>query len=325
MQVASEGEPPGTEFAATKEFAGSWDEDLAPPAQIEQHPSEVAQDGTARKEAEDVKEEEEVVAPAPVVIPGKVKIMQRRREDNSEHPQKGSGRDDDGKKDLSKLPFEEREQVYQQARARIFGASDTANGPSELPEIGNGVAGQDAKAEQRRKHEMRLAQDRANDMKDPAYNRSLWCNMPNPYGGHGQTSYNAAPSDPSNDPQVKALEAAQAAMAARRAQAMFAQAGLYNPPVPPGSWAAPYPGTEHPSQPSPALPSPQQLAQMQLQLVAQQQQLQMRAPNMTPQQFQQAQIQLQVQVQQYQQMMLLSQQRPPLPVGLQQNPGAMNS
>jgi hypothetical protein len=301
------------------ESSGAWNDDLAPPMEMGEVEPLGGVQGSPCPPAEERKEENEerLVDPVPVVVPGKVKIMQRRnRDENSEFLQKGNG---DGKKDLSSLPFEEREQAYQQARARIFGENDAANVLPEVSKEDSNSVAQDPKTDQRKRAEMRMAQDRMNDMNDPAYNRSLWCNSRNPYSG--SSSYTAAPSDPSNDPRVKAAEAAQAVLAAQRAQALFAQAGIYNPVGPPGSWRPPGPtGSEPVRAPSPV--AQQQLAQ-QLQFLAQQ--LQMRAPQMTPQQFQQAQMQLQLQMQQFQQQqMLYSQQRPPFPVGLQQNPQHMN-
>eukprot|EP00439_Symbiodinium_sp_Y106_P030471 s3503_g3.t1 len=87
-------------------------------------------------EAEDgeASEEELVSRPQPTFVPGKIKVMQRRQAEGEEVP-KSSGDESEptaAKIDPSRLPLEERERYYLQARARIFGESGKA---PETPEV----------------------------------------------------------------------------------------------------------------------------------------------------------------------------------------------
>mmetsp|Transcript_23245 Transcript_23245/g.52375 ORF Transcript_23245/g.52375 Transcript_23245/m.52375 type:complete len:779 (+) Transcript_23245:118-2454(+) len=140
--------------------------------------------------------------PAPVVIPGKIKIMKRREvSEESCDVRKNDTGDCSSKKDLSRLPVEEREQVYLETRARIFGeSSGGSNGAENAPDVLSGAdQAEDPQTAQRRAQmEMRLAQERMNDFRDPAYNRALGYARPQRpayNGGRQGVSYQAAPTD----------------------------------------------------------------------------------------------------------------------------------
>merc|ERR1712060_786055 len=91
---------------------------------------------------------------------------------------------------------EEREQVYLETRARIFGESsggsngaenglDTAAANAKV--LSGAVLAEDPQTVQRRAQlEMKRAQERMNDFRDPAYNRSLGYARPQrPVGSSG--------------------------------------------------------------------------------------------------------------------------------------------
>ncbi|OLQ07209.1 hypothetical protein AK812_SmicGene9399 [Symbiodinium microadriaticum] len=141
---------------------------------IEVSPSATREDGDeddatlSDDEAEDGgdSEEELVSRPQPTFVPGKIKVMQRRQAEGEEVP-KSSGDESEptaAKIDPSRLPLEERERYYLQARARIFGESGKA---PETPEVDaeDAPVVEDPQTVQRRAaRELKLAQEKSHGL-----------------------------------------------------------------------------------------------------------------------------------------------------------------
>jgi len=70
--------------------------------------------------------EDDMPAAPPAVVPGTFKIMARKKEGRDDKSSNMGNDEDSGKKDFSKMALSEREQAYQEARARIFGESANA-------------------------------------------------------------------------------------------------------------------------------------------------------------------------------------------------------
>lgn len=133
----------------------------------------------------DADPDSELVDKGPSLVPGTFKIMRRLnqpKEPSDRHPNT-SGSSEDGagtvveppRLDLSRLPQEERERAYAEVRARIFGnvEAEMAEHAKEAAEREQALEQRlDMEAEMRKQHiEMQRAQNKWNDMHDPAYHR----------------------------------------------------------------------------------------------------------------------------------------------------------
>ncbi|CAK9019361.1 unnamed protein product [Durusdinium trenchii] len=169
-------------------------------------------------EAEDEASEDELVSRPPLqpsFATGKIKVMQRQQADGEEIV-KSSGDESEvaSKIDPSRLPLEQRERYYMEARARIFG--EGAKVPeAEVANLEEAAAPEDPQTVQRRVAlEMKLAQERINDLKDPAYSRAIYPRFGYAMKGKGKgqlqgfiagfqaapTDYRGAMADPSQAP-----------------------------------------------------------------------------------------------------------------------------
>lgn len=139
----------------------------------------------AGSDTDETESSDESVPPAPVVVPGKFTIMKRAEGSDT----RGGRRDDESSKtDPSRLPLQEREQAYRQARARIFGETvDVGSDPEDKSE--------EPHSQRRVALELKLAQDKMNDLKDPDYSRALSYSVPFGQMGCKPLPF-AAPSDP---------------------------------------------------------------------------------------------------------------------------------
>jgi len=200
-----------------------------------------------------------------MIIPGKVKIIQRPDIMDDPHDQCAKHKADPRKWEPSRLPLEERKQAYQEARARIFGEADAESEEAQKSAV-------QQTAQRRAALEMRLAQEKLNDHRDPEYSRTLSCaHYPlGPLSGSSLT-FQAAPMDsqamlryPRNvavDLRTVNMDGARAAMTGQ--QALISPAApakpKYSSAVALSAWRAP------PSPPRPVgpigLPQQQHLSQ----------------------------------------------------------------
>jgi len=229
----AEGPLPSAPLIPAAQGEDGRDDESSP---IEVSPSATREDGDeddatlSDDEAEDgeASEEELVSRPQPTFVPGKIKVMQRRQAEGEEVP-KSSGDESEptaAKIDPSRLPLEERERYYLQARARIFGESGKA---PETPEVDaeDAPVVEDPQTVQRRAaRELKLAQERINDLKDPAYSRAIYPRFGYAMKGKGRgmqgfiAGFQAAPTDyrGMSDPSQAPLASRAAAVEGNQGQ-----------------------------------------------------------------------------------------------------------
>eukprot|EP00437_Effrenium_voratum_P005106 CAMPEP_0181429884 /NCGR_PEP_ID=MMETSP1110-20121109/17436_1 /TAXON_ID=174948 /ORGANISM="Symbiodinium sp., Strain CCMP421" /LENGTH=460 /DNA_ID=CAMNT_0023553179 /DNA_START=631 /DNA_END=2014 /DNA_ORIENTATION=- len=192
---------PSPALAAPPEPEGvpeSADSNEADSSPVEVSPTQLQEAEDDANLSDDEAEEELTWPSQPTFVPGKIKVMQRQQA--GEEIPKSSDESDSGRVDPSRLPLEERERYYMEARARIFGENAKVEQEAAPAED---LGCEDPQSIQRRATlEMKLAQERINDLKDPAYSRAIYPRFGYAMKGKGRgqmqgfiASFQAAPTD----------------------------------------------------------------------------------------------------------------------------------